>query len=143
MPYATSDDLVAKFGTEQLKLYADRNGDGALDADVLAAVIAEADAVVDLHVRGKYALPLSPVEPIITSIVCDLARRNLYGNATEVPDSVMSADKAARDLLKSISKGETLLAAAPPSPSDPVGFIASVEIEGGEPFFTRDNLKAF
>lgn len=142
MPYATSDDLVAKFGTAQLKLYADRNGDGTADADVLAAAIAEADAVVDLHVRGKYALPLSPVDPIITSIVCDLARRGLYGNATEVPESVLSADKAARDLLKSIARGEVSLAAAPASASGPAGSLG-VEIEGDAPFFTRDNLTGF
>lgn len=142
MPYATSDDLVAKFGAAQLKLYADRNGDGVVDADVVASAIAEADAVVNLHVRGKYALPLSPVDPIITSIVCDLARRNLYGNATEVPDSVMSADKAARDLLKLIAKGEVSLAAAPASPSEPAGSLG-VETAGDAPFFTRDNLKGF
>jgi phage gp36-like protein len=142
MPYATSDDLVAKFGAAQLKLYADRNGDGTADADVLTAAIAEAGAVVDLHVRGKYALPLSPVDPIITSIVCDLARRNLYGNATEVPESVMAADKAARDLLRMIAKGDASLAAAPASPSDPAGALG-VEIAGDAPFFSRDNLKGF
>lgn len=142
MAYATSDDLVAKFGAVQLKLYADRNGDGVADADVLAAAIADATGVVDLHVRGKYALPLSPVDPIITSIVCDLARRNLYGNATEVPESVLSADKAARDLLRMIAKGDVALAAAPASPSDPAGSLG-VEIAGEEAFFTRDNLKGF
>lgn len=142
MPYATTDDLVAKFGAVQLKLYADRNGDGVADADVLAAAIADATGVVDLHVRGKYSLPLSPVDPIITSIVCDVARRNLYGNATEVPESVLKADKDARDLLKSIAKGETTLAAAPASPSDPAGSLG-VDIEGDAPFFTRDNLTGF
>lgn len=80
--YLTTSDLVARFGAAQLAMIADRDNDGAADEPVLARAIDDAGSVVDLFVRGRYALPLSPVDPAIAVIVGDLARRNLYGDAT-------------------------------------------------------------
>lgn len=142
MPYATPADMAAKFGDAQLLLLADRDGDGVADVAVIAQAIAEADGIVDLHVRGRYAVPLSPVDGVIVPIVCDIARRALYGNATEVPESVSDADKAARELLRQIAKGEVDLSSAPASSFADAGSM-DVEVDGAEPFFTRDNLKGF
>lgn len=144
MPYATSADLLARFGEPQLLLLADRDSDGVLDAAVVAQAIADAAEIVDLHVRGKYAVPLSPVDGVITGIVCDLARTKFYGNATEVPESVAAADKAARDLLKQIAAGTaTLSAAAAPEGAPATGGDQLVEMTGPGQTFTSDSLKGF
>lgn len=142
MPYATSDDLVERFGEPQLLLLADRDGDQVIDVAVVAGAIADADAIVDLHVRGRYAVPLQPAPAEIKRIVCDLVRRSLYGNATEVPDSVLSADRAARDLLRLIADGKVGLDAAP-APVTDTGGALEVETAGPAPFFTDDSLKGF
>ncbi len=144
MSYAVQQDLVDRFGSAQLLLLADRDGDGVIDAAVVAKAIADAVEIVDLHVRGKYALPLSPVDGVVTGIVCDLARTKFYGNATEIPDSVMSADKAARDLLKLIAAGTVALsAAAAPAGAPATGGDQLVEMAGPGPTFTLDTLKGF
>lgn len=144
MSYATSDDLLARFGEPQLLLLADRDGDSIIDAAVVAQAIADADEIVDLHVRGKYAVPLSPVDGVITGIVCDLARTRFYGNSTEIPDSVAAADKAARDLLKQISAGTVTLSAAPaPAGEAATGGDQLVETAGPGQTFTLDTLKGF
>lgn len=140
--YLTTSDLVARFGAAQLALIADRDNDGVADEPVLARAIDDAGSVVDLFVRGRYALPLSPVDPAIAVIVGDLARRFLYGDATEVPDSVIDADKAARRQLELIARGEVKLTSAPASSSEPAGAL-EVETAGDAPFFTSDNLKSF
>ena len=142
--YATSDDLAAAFGTAQLLLLADRDGDGLLDAAVIARAIADACEIVDLHVRGRYAVPLAPVDGVVTGIVCDLARTRLYGNATEVPDSVAAADKAARDLLKLIAAGTVALsAAAAPAGAPASGGDQLAETTGPGATFTLDRLRGF
>lgn len=143
MSYATSDDLVDAFGTAQLLLIADRDGDQMPDAAVVDKALADASGIVDLHLRGLYALPLSPVPPEIVPIVCDLARRMLYGNATEVPDSVMAADKAARDLLKLMANGTLKLAAPAATAESDAGPGLEAEILGDPPTFTKESLKGF
>jgi len=142
MAYLTTSDLVARFGAAQLAMIADRDSDGVADEPVLAHAIADAEAVVDLFVRGRYALPLSPVDPAIAVIVGDLARRNAYGDATEVPESVLSADKAARRQLELIAEGKVQLTCAPATSSEPAGAL-EVESAGDAPFFTSDSLKGF
>ena len=142
MSYLATADLVARFGAAQLALLADRNGDGAADEAVLARAIEDAGAVVDLFVRGRYALPLAPVDPAIAVIVGDLARRFLYGDATEVPESVLAADKEARRQLELIAKGIVNLTCSPASSSEPAGAL-EVETAGDAPFFTTDRLKGF
>lgn len=142
MSYLTSADLVVRFGAAQLALLADHDNDGVADEPVLARAIGDAGSVVDLFVRGRYALPLSPVDPAIAVIVGDLARRLLYGDATEVPDSVTEADKAARRQLELIAKGDVTLTSAPASSSEPAGAL-EVATAGDAPFFTSDSLKGF
>ena len=142
MSYLTTADLVARFGAVQLALIADRDNNGVADEPVLARAIDDAEAVVNLFVRGRYALPLSPVDPAIAVIVGDLARRNLYGDATDVPDSVIDADKAARRQLELIAKGDVKLTSSPASSSEPAGAL-EVETAGDTPFFTSDSLKGF
>lgn len=143
MPYATSDDLVAAFGQDQLLLLADRDNDGVLDADVIERALTGASSIVDLAVRGTYALPLSPVDQVIVDITCDLARTALFGKGTQVPQEVLDRDKAARDLLKQIASGTMILSAAAASASDPLPAGNTVESAGDDPVFTSDSLKGF
>lgn len=143
MSYASSDDLVARFGLEQLLVVADRDNDGALDADVIAGAIADASSIVDLALRGRYALPLVPVDAEILGIVCDLARTALYGQSTEVPQSVTDRDAAARKLLASIASGDYQLTAVRAADDDPAAEASEAELLTDDPVFTRDSLKGF
>jgi len=142
MAYTNTAGMTARFGEALLKLVADRDNDGTIDEAVVAQAIADADALVDLHCRGRYAVPLAPVPAEIERAVCDLAHRFLYGNSADVPDPVVSADKVARDLLKSIADGKVQLDAAPaPAASDSAAL--EIEVAGEAPFFTGDGLKGF
>lgn len=141
MAYATTSGMTARFGEALLKLVADRDNDGTIDEAVVAQAIADADALVDLHCRGRYAVPLQPVPPEIERAVCDLAHRFLYANSAAVPEPVVQADKAARDLLKLVADGRVQLAAAPAPVAGSEAL--DVEVAGEAPFFTGDGLKGF
>lgn len=105
--------------------------------------IAGAASIVDLALRGRYALPLSPLDQVITEIVCDLARTRLYGQATEVPESVLAADKAARGLLQQIASGAYQLTAAVASADNGNDSDDLVEASGEEPVFSTEKLEGF
>lgn len=143
MAYATLSDMTIRFGAAQMLLFADRDHDGEIDADQVELAIADADAIVDLHARGRYALPLSPVPAEIVRISCDIARRNLFGDATQIPDNVLQADKAARDLLKLIAAGSVVLECAVAPATAPGAATLKVETSGPAREFTADKLAGF
>lgn len=66
MAYATQDMIqMAAGGAERLVQLADWDGDGAIDADVIAAAQAAADGWIDSYLRTHYATPIaSPTETL-------------------------------------------------------------------------------
>lgn len=143
MVYSAQSDLVARYGEAQLLLIADRDGDGEIDATVITDAITDADSIIDLHVRGRYAVPLSPVPAEILGVSCAIARYKLYENGNDVPDVAKEGFKSAMALLRSIADGTAVLTSAPASSSDPAATSGEVETSGDDPVFTSDSLKGF
>lgn len=145
MPYATSDDMVARFDEAQLIKVASTTVDDAevLDTAKIGLAIAGADAIINLHVRGQYAVPLSPVDPEILGISCDIARYKLYGDATNAPEAAKDAYEAAMGMLASIRDGKATLTATAAGSSDPAATANDVEMTSDDPVFTVDSLRDF
>lgn len=97
MIYATSDDLVTRYGEQELIELTDlaNTPPEAIDAERVAAKIDDACAVVDSYIGQVYQLPLTgcakpptPPEtaveyvapPALVRITCDLARYFLHYN---------------------------------------------------------------
>lgn len=126
MAYATLNDLLARFGeTELLQLSARDNVPGA-DADFIETTLADADAIIDGYLAGRYAVPVSPTPALLTRIACDLARHALHGKAAD--ETVKAAHDAALKLLRDLAAGVAVLpgaAAVPPSanPAAPAGTV--------------------
>ena len=143
MSYAVQQDLVDRYGEAQLLLIADRDGDAAIDGAVIARAIADADSIIDLHVRGRYAVPLSPVPTEILAVSCAIARYKLYENGNDAPEVAKEGFKSAMALLKCIADGSAVLTSAPASSSDPAATSGEVEYSGDDQVFTSDSLRAF
>ncbi|MDP2331812.1 MAG: DUF1320 domain-containing protein [Reyranella sp.] len=145
MSYATSDDMIERFDEAQLIKVASIvvDEEDTLDTEKIGRAIAGADAIVDLHLRGRYAVPLATVPPEILGISCDIARYKLYGDATNAPEAAKDAYLAAMKMLVSIRDGDAVLDAPAASASDPAATAGGVELAGDAPFFTRDSLKGF
>jgi len=107
MPYATRDEMIARFGEEELILLTDRDGAGAIDDVPLARALDDADGDIDGYLAPRYALPLASVPPVLSRLACELARYYLYDDhATE---TVRTRYEDARDVLIAISKGTVQL----------------------------------
>lgn len=115
MSYATQQDLIDRFGEQELIELTDRADPptGEIDATVVSKRIADADAIIDSYLGGRYKFPLSSVPEILVGISCAIARKKLYADAPL--DEVISDDKDAMRMLRDISSG-----------------VAKLEVEGVE-----------
>lgn len=133
MAYALTADLVARYGEEELIQLTDRLGDGVMDAAVIDQALADAGAVIDGYLAGRYTLPLSPVPHILVGYACDLARERLYKDAA--PEVVVKRADDARRFLALAGQGRISLGPQPEPTSDGV-----IQFTVGQKVFAREEL---
>ena len=140
MPYASQADLVTRFGSQELIELTDRANGNAIDSAIITVALADADAIIDGYLVGRYAVPVTPTPPLVLRVAADIARFLLYKDRPT--DSVRQAYEDALKILADLSKGSAALAgaAAAPvnaSPATPMGRILT---SGGDKRLTRDSL---
>ncbi|MEW6252381.1 MAG: DUF1320 domain-containing protein [Pseudomonadota bacterium] len=111
MPYATLANLIERFGELELTQLTDAASPGLIDEAVVARALADAEAVVDGHLGGRYTLPLATVPPVLVGAVCDLARARLYKDA--LPEVVAKRADEAMKYLTLLGQGKITLGMAP------------------------------
>jgi phage gp36-like protein len=110
MPYATLASLTARYGADMLVDLTDRAMPpaGEIDAGVVDEAIADADAIVDGYLAGRYALPLSGTPRLVQTLAEALAVYKLH--AQVAPDKIEKDYRDALKLLQQIATGEVRLA---------------------------------
>ena len=138
MPYATLQDLVDRFGYEQLAQLSDRDAGAVIDETVVGRALADADAEIDGYLAVRFALPLSSVPAALVRISCDIACYRLYDS---VPDSVRKRyEDAVRD-LKGYASGSLALDGA--APLLPAAASVTVKVLAPERLFNADTLARY
>lgn len=107
MTYATQQDMIERFGSQEIVQLTDRANTGSIDATVLAQALADADAEIDGYLASRYVLPLNSVPPVLVRLACDIARYNLYDE--HATDQVKERYQNARDFLTQIGTGKISL----------------------------------
>ena len=103
MTYATQQDLVDRFGTEQLAQLSDRTAGAVIDTVVVGRALSDADAEIDSYLAAVYTLPLGAVPSVLVRVACDIARYRLFGDRVTEQVRQLYTD-AVRD-LKAIVAG--------------------------------------
>lgn len=125
MTYATRTDLEARTGASELS-----QRESMLAAGAVASALADADAMIDSYVAGRYGVPLSPVPPNLPGLACAIARYIILGDSAS--EFARKNYEDARAYLRDVQAGKALLeSAAPLAASAPS---ATVEI------VTRDKV---
>jgi phage gp36-like protein len=78
MAYCTQQDMIGRFGDEELIQLTDRAQLNEIDAAIITQAIADAGAEIDGYLAGVYPLPLATVPLQLTRISCDMARYYLH-----------------------------------------------------------------
>ena len=95
--------MISRFGQDEIQQLTDRSNAGLIDATVLGAALADADATIDGYLAARYALPLVSIPAAIPMRAADLARYYLYG--LQVPEQVKARHDDAILWLTQVSKG--------------------------------------
>lgn len=139
--YCTQQQLIDRFGEQVLIQLTDRSGSGQIDEAVLTEAIADAGAEIDMHLAGRYALPLSVVPLPLSRIACLLVRDLLATDSDQADEHWTKQAEAARKLLKEIAAGRVNLgvdaAAVTPSASD------GAQMQSGGRIWGRDDSKGY
>lgn len=107
--------------------------------------ISDAGEMIDGYLRARYALPLSPVPGLISTLACDIAVYRLYARKVKLtpPEGVSERYKNALKQLEQIQKGGMTLGVAdtvtPESDMDGI----SVNTSADDRIFTRDTMKGY
>ncbi len=138
MTYATRQDLIDRFGEEELAYQTDADGSGSLDAAAIDRALADADTLINGYLARLYALPLASTPDLIKSIACDIARYRLYKK--EAPQLVRDNYQDALKRLEAIQRGAVAL--------DLAGTVAptrgdTVQLDGSDRVLSRDTLRDF
>lgn len=136
--YATQQNLIDRFGQDEVQQLSDRVGSGLIDDNIVDQALSDASDLIDGYVGVRYALPLATTPAILTRICCDLARANLYDDAPT--DAVANNRDQAISQLKDISSGKLSLGEAAATESQPAG---TAEYSAPDRTFNADNLADF
>ncbi|ORE87816.1 DUF1320 domain-containing protein [Aurantimonas sp. 22II-16-19i] len=139
--FATKQDLIVRFGEEELIQRTDRvnRPRTTVDDTVVSQALSDASAVASGYVSKVYELPFSAVPPALTKAVCDIARFYLWGNSAGKDGEVERNFEIARSWLKDVSRGLVQLDVEGEPPAQPEG--GTVRVVAPERRFTRDSLR--
>lgn len=138
MDYITQAELIDRFGEDVLKQLADRDGDNAIDQDVIDRAIADANAVIDGYLKVRYTLPLASVPPLLKPIAADLVFYQLHAHGA--PEEARNRQKAAIRQLEGLAKGTQRLDVAGAEPAAPG---ERPRVEGPKRLFDRGDLEGY
>ncbi len=131
MIYATQQNMIDRFGQEELIQRTDRDQLGVIDTVVLTQALNDAAALIDGYLRAAYTLPLATVPAELVLVCCNLARFYLYDDgAIEV---VQKRRDEAISWLKDVSAKRVSLGAdsggnPAPAASGGVSIVAAARV---------------
>lgn len=107
MAYCTLQDLVDRFGVEEILDVADRDKDGTPDEVVVSAACEDASAEIDARLAKRYRVPFSTSTRLLRALCCDIARYRLLDDRPH--EQASTRYEAAIALLDSIAAGDVTL----------------------------------
>lgn len=138
-PYLSISEFVDRFGLPEIVAATDGTGDGRIDRPLLVSALTDAQGIVEAHLAGRYALPLSTVPQLIKTLLGDLARERLYPG--QAPDGVAKAGQAALRMLAGLASGALAIGAANAPAASSESEAPILFYSGGRAY--PDNLRGF
>lgn len=135
MTFATVQDLVTRYGVQEITLLADRDGDQVIDPGVVEAVLADADAELVSELAGAVAInPAAPSRNLVR-LSCQIARYRLYG--ANPPEAARDDYLDAIKFLRRVKAGEASLDGGPLAPTETQAPSLAAATAPGTRIFTR------
>lgn len=139
MTYATQQELIDRYGEQALVMLTDRApiATGAIDSDVVAKALSDADELIDGYLSTRYALPLASVPPLVAQLARVIAYWMLH--LTEPDTKTTKAYDNALRRLRDIASGAMRIPAAGLEPATTNA--GGVQMTSRERPFTEATMK--
>ncbi|MHB1183393.1 MAG: gp436 family protein [Desulfobulbia bacterium] len=132
--YGSKQDMIDRYGEEELIQLTDRVDAGIIDDTVLDQARADADAEIDGYLAGRYQLPLAEVPPSLVRVACEITRYHLYDDA--VTDNVKDRYDNAVRFLRALAKGDVTMVQSTGAAADTSESAGVAEFETSRSVFT-------
>ena len=139
MTYATQQDLIDRFGSQEILELTDRGGFNVIDTTVVSRALDDATAEINGYLAAQYALPLVSIPTVLARLCSDIARYYLFDD--RVTEAVKMRYDSAIKFLKSVSMGQVSLGID--TASNKVASSGAVSITGGNRTFDRSTLSDY
>ncbi|MBI1214548.1 MAG: DUF1320 domain-containing protein [Alphaproteobacteria bacterium] len=139
MTYATQGDMVTRYGEDQLIELTDRADPpaGVIDAAIMAAALADADAKINAYISRRYTLPLAETPALLRQTAEAISYFILSRGRHSTQDR-----EAYDDALKQLADLGTGAATLNiPTGEEPASSAARAAETGPGRVFSRDSLK--
>ena len=137
MAYATLQDIIDRYGEDDLLMAADRDGDDQVDTAAVDRALADASAEIGTYLAARYTLPISSVPEVLKRLCVDITLYRLAFNAVGNTEERRQRYEDAVALLVRISKGNVGLGMNTNPPSKGNGVV----ISGPDRKFNRDTME--
>jgi phage gp36-like protein len=98
------------FGTTELLIAADRDGDGSLDTSVVSTALTNASEEMDSYIGVRYELPLTTTTPtVLKNYCCDIAMYRLSIESASLTDDKRTRYEDALTWLSRLAGGKVTL----------------------------------
>lgn len=111
--YCTQQDIIDRYGEDELIVAADRDSDGEADEDIVLKGLEDASEEIDTYLGGRYSLPLSPAPGILKRLCVDMALYHM-SSPPSITDEKRRRYEDAIKLLTKISEGKVTLGSDDP-----------------------------
>lgn len=129
MPYIDAQDLITRFGEDELTQLAPNTAGDGYDSNTVAQACEDASGEIDGYVAAAgYPVPLIPAPRIVLAYAADIARYRLYDE--HAPEQIRKRYEDAVKFLRAVSHGEVMLGAKLPEATS-----GSVEFTPGRQVF--------
>lgn len=139
MTYATKQDLLERFGDDELVQLTDELAQGEIDDVKVTRALVDADADINGYLANRYALPLATTPPMIRRLACEIARYHLFNKAPT--EAVAQRYRDAIRMLEAIAKG--LVGLGLDGVGEPINSAGAPDFTTPGRVFTQDTLKDF
>ena len=139
MTYATQQNMIDRFGEQELIELTDHANAGSINATVLGQALADADAEINAYLTSRYTLPLATVPPVLVKFAADVARYQLYD--TRATEMVKARYDDAIKFFKMLVNGSVSLGLDPVN--QPVVDVGGVQVSAPDRVFNDSSLAGY
>lgn len=139
MAYCTLDDLLSRFGDDEVYVAFDRDNDGEVETSAVDQALADADEEINTYLAARYALPLANIPAVLVRLAAQMA---IYHGSigTAITEEKRKRYEDAVKMLNKISRGDISLGLA--AAEEPANR-EQITVQSSTKLFPDDELEMF